>query len=153
MINHVSSNFSNRLNLSSSPIFKWPNGLTLYFILFSFFFFLWHSSHQITIIASHLPWLCFSRFPFSSALPQIPSLMHQPISFLLFLPSVSNTPKSLPKKKIGWLLWFVQPLFNEVFYQVWTGPTVLWCTQQNWQCVRCYLEFKYLKWFFFCIKK
>ena len=46
-------------------------------------------------------------FFFSSPLGRI-GLMHQLLSFLLFLLSVSNTPKSLCKKKIGWLLWLVQ---------------------------------------------
>ena len=56
---------------------------------------------------SSLDFASTNFFCFSSPLGRI-GLMHQLLSFLLFLLSVSNTPKSLPKKKIGWLLWLVQ---------------------------------------------
>ena len=42
----------------------------------------------------------------------------------------SNTPKSLSRRKRADFCGLSNDLFNEVFYQVWAGPTVLWCTQQ-----------------------
>ena len=70
-------------DFTSYSLAEWPLLLFLHLFLL---FFISHSWQQITINATHLPWLCFSHFPFSFGSPLGPiALMHQPISFLLFL--------------------------------------------------------------------
>ena len=76
---------------SSYSLVEWP--LLLFLHLFILFF-LSHSCHQMTINnATHLPWLCFSQFLFSSALPFRSNSLNASTLFFFFLLSVSTTPK------------------------------------------------------------
>ena len=58
---------------------KWPNGLFILFLSPFLLFLLPHSSHHITINASHLLWLCFNQNLFLQL-----SLAEWPCWFLFF---------------------------------------------------------------------
>ena len=100
---------------------EWP---LYFFILFFFSFF--NVSHKFNITSSFM-WLdsCTS--------------LHKCCWTFVHNYREKDEPNSSPSVKLLQQTHFTlltsqhlsNHLFNEVFYQVWAGPTVLWCTQQN----------------------
>ena len=154
----------NEQNAMSKTQWAWPNKpiydsicLRPSFHLFTFLTSNHNKCNSITLT------LLFANFLFLQFSPKMPNSLLKKKCRIAFNASThffSSSPQRVQHAKVTaqeenrltFVAGLSSHLFIEVFYQVWAGPTVLWCTQQKWPCVRHHFEFIISQMIFF-IKK
>ena len=107
--------------------------------------------------------IAFANFLFLQFSPKMPNSLLKKKCRIAFNASThffSSSPQRVQHAKVTaqeenrltFVAGLSNNLFNEVFYQVWAGATVLWCTQQKWPCVRRHFEFIISQMIFFLLK-